>query len=125
MKPLWEAEHPYYANEGNYFSNDCHEDYDDWPSFIEDEGNSDIDMNLVYRWDWKEGEDWGIPEGESHLCLYFIGQRKALARSVTVRVSRDDEQAIIEFLRPRLKRLMEIWKPLSEPADETSAEGVS
>ena len=119
-KHLWEVKHPYYANEGNYYSNECHAPYKSWAEFIEAEGDADIDYNLVYRWDWREGEDWGAGAytGDDNyrnglLFVFFIGQRKALARSAEVQVCRADEPAVIEYLKPRLARLMEIWEPLA------------
>lgn len=117
MAHLWEADHPYYAAEGNYFDNSCHLDYDSWADFEDEEAGADIDYNLVYRWDWREGEDWEIPPGEAHFCVYFIGQRKALARSATVKVKREDEPAIIAYLLPRYQRIREIWAPFSDKED--------
>lgn len=121
-KHLWEVDHPYYANEGNYFSQDCHTTFKTWPRFAADSADEDLDLNLVYRWDWKEGEDdeAGAFNGDENyrngrLLIFYIGQRKALARSVEIEVCRADEPAVIEWLRPRFAKLMDIWEPLSPP----------
>lgn len=119
MTHLWESNHPYYSTEGNYFSNDCHARYESWHDFYDDQGNDDIDLNLVYRWDWREGEDWEIPQGKARLMLYFVGQRKALHRSAEIEVSRGDEEQILAYLRPRFARLIENWLPILLPAAES------
>lgn len=106
---LWEVEHPYYAAEGNYALKDCHETYESWASFVEAEGGADIDLNLIYRWDWNLCEE----DEEDALSIYFIGQRKALCRSVLVSVKKTDEEAVRAYLRPRWERLRELWEPLA------------
>lgn len=107
------VDHPYYASQGNYFNNDCHAEYGSWQEFVEVGGDADLDMNLVYRWDWRRAEpEWDMPH--DRLLLYFVGQRKALHRSAEIRVSTDDEDAIREWLRPRWDKLRDIWAPISE-----------
>lgn len=123
MTHLWEADHAYYCNEGNYFASDteCSARYRTWAEFFESEGNSDMDYNLLFRWDWKEG-----PEGEDSgsafngdvnyrngiLLLFWMGQRKGLYRWTEVEVCRADEAAVIAFLQPRLDYLADLWAPL-------------
>lgn len=108
---LWDVDHDYYCNENNYFSNDCHEEYSTWADFLDEEGDVDMDYNLLFRWDWK------LPDPESEqftdeLQLFFIGQRKGLFRSVTVIVHPDDESSVREWLLPRFSRMVTLWKPL-------------
>lgn len=114
---LWEIDHPYCAMQGNYFSNDYHVEYASWAEFIEEQGGSDLDMNLVYRWDWQvpDPDDYEIP-GETMraetLDLFYVGQRKALHRSVSVEVQREDEPAIREWLTVRAEHMRRVWEPL-------------
>lgn len=110
---LWEARHDYYCNEGNYYSNDCGAEYESWADFLSEEGDSDMDMNLVFRWDWREGEDWEIPAGQAQLLLFWIGQRKGIYRYSRVTVTRDDEPAIRAWLEPRFAHLKGLWEPLT------------
>ncbi len=113
---LWDAKHPYYAQEGDYF-----ERYARWEDFFEEEGDANINMNLVYRFDWKVLTADDLDEGANfdfdQLCLYFVEQRRARLRSVEIRIERKDrervEPLVAEYLRPRLQRLLEIWSPLS------------
>ena len=116
---LWEQQHPYYCNEGNYFSNDCGREFKRFSDFWEEAEGEDLDYNLIFRWDWVEGEDWGAEEfdGDENyrngiLKLFYMGQRKGLYRYVTVQVCRADEPAVIEFLRPRADQMRAIWTPL-------------
>lgn len=50
-KHLWEVDHPYYCSEGNYFERGCHAAYSRWQDFIAEQGDCDLDMNLVFRFD--------------------------------------------------------------------------
>ncbi len=105
-KPLWEFDHPYYCQEGNFYARDCHQRYDSWTSFVSEEGDSDMDYNLLFRWDW-------ITKGDKNeLRLYFQGQRKALCRSVYVSVEKTNEPAIRKWLTERADHMRSIWSPL-------------
>lgn len=119
MSHLWEVDHSYYCSEGNYFSNDCTASYKSLSEFLEAEGSSDLDMNLVFRWDWREGPAWGAGDyaGDDNyrnglLNVFIVGQRKGLFRSATVQVCRADEDAVRGFLAPRLAHLLALWAPL-------------
>jgi hypothetical protein len=122
MSHLWEVKHPYYCEESNYYApgNDQPmKEYKNWADFIGEEGYSDLDLNLVFRWDWREGADWDLPEHrgdinyrDGKLLLFIIGQRKGLYRWVEIEVCRADESAVIEYLRPRWERIKLIWEPL-------------
>ena len=72
----------------------------------------DLDYNLVYRWDWR------LPDADDEepcevLKIYFMGQRKALCRSVEVAVTKADEESVRAYLLPRWEKLRELWAPLS------------
>lgn len=121
MKRLWEVDHPYYCNEGNYYApgNDQpFTTFKSWQDFLAEEDDADLDMNLLFRWDWPEGnEDVPNFNGDVNyhngkLLLFFMGQRKGLYRWVEVAVCRADEPAVIAYLTPRLQRLKDLWAPL-------------
>lgn len=113
-KKLWEVDHPYYCSEGNYLRNGCHFEYESWEDFLYEWGDSDPDLNLVFRWDWREGKDWEVPEGEGRLLIYIFLQRKAHHVSTETIVSRDDEPAIRKWLEARAERIRQIWDPFLE-----------
>ncbi|HHA2761813.1 TPA: hypothetical protein ACOEQU_000123 [Stenotrophomonas maltophilia] len=124
---LWEAPHPYYCNLGNYFNNNCGSSYKSWADFIEEQGNDDMDLNLLFRWDWKEGEDHDLPafNGDVYyrngtLELFYMGQRKGLYRYVEVSVCRADEAAIRDWLMPRWEHLKSLWQPLPDATGEAA-----
>ncbi len=112
MTPLWKADHPYYMNEGCWCASGHHNEYESWSDFLENWGGLDEDMNLVFRWDWREGEDWGVPDGEAQLCIFYIMQRKAYTVSCFVKVTRDQEPEIREWLTPKAGHITKLWEPL-------------
>lgn len=120
-KHLWEADHAYYCNLGNYYANDCGARYKTWDAFLSEEGGADLDMNLVFRFDWYEGEDHGASafNGDRYyrnglLHVFFMGQRKGAYRFASVEVCRADEPAVLEYLAPRWEHMRALWAPLSE-----------
>lgn len=123
MKHLWEVEHSYYCNEGNYFDGDCNKKFKSWQDFMDEMGNADLDMNLLFRWDMippykdESSENPIIWQGDENyrdcvLKLFWMGQRKGLYFSQTVEVCRSDESAIREYLTQRFEHLKLLWSPL-------------
>lgn len=125
MAHLWEVDHSYYCNEGNFYArpdSGLGPRYKSFAEFLEEWDSADLDMNLVFRWDWHEGEDWGASEynGDPNyrnglFKVFMMGQRKGLYNWLVVEVCRADEPAVIEYLRPRLAHLFSLWAPLSPP----------
>src|SRR6185295_19224720 len=113
MPHLWEVEHSYYCNIGNFFRNDCHARYSSWESFYAQEGDDDLDLNLLVRWDWVAPEPEEEPT-DHELLLFFISQRKSFNRSVSIRVVPADEDNVRAYLMPRLRHLIQLWLPLTE-----------
>jgi len=127
-KHLWEIEHPYYCNEGNCFApshNQPTTSYESWADFVEDEGASDLDMNLVFRWDWRKAD----PNEEAWcnktdvLLLFFMGQRKGLYRWVEITVQDSDEQAIRDWLSIRWEHLRRLWQGISDFGQDPERDG--
>lgn len=120
-KHLWEVGHAYYCNEGNYYTSESVEGrYLSFADFLAAEGDSDMDYNLLFRWDWDEQNDDGQEtfNGDNYyrngrLKLFWMGQRKGLYRYSTIDVCRADEQEVIKFLKPRMAHLLSLWEPLS------------
>lgn len=123
-KHLWEIDHPYYCNHGNYYaSQDPTTHYRSWAAFHDEWNDADKDYNLVFRWDWKEGEDHDLPKfnGDVNyrnglLCVYFMGQRKGLYQWMTVDVCRADEPAIRKYLEPQWEYMRGLWEGISDAA---------
>ncbi|MBB6306284.1 hypothetical protein [Xanthobacter tagetidis] len=129
QKHLWEVEHPYYCNEGNYYApgNDQpNAEYKTFSAFLAGEGDADMDMNLLFRFDWSEDDGMAF-NGDPYyrngkLLLFWMGQRKGLYRWTEIEVCRADEPAVIEFLRPRLAHLLRLWEPLTPTPEAPNAE---
>jgi hypothetical protein len=111
---LWEADHPYRCSQGCFFKPGCHVDFSTWAEFFAAWGGNDEDLNLLFRWDWAEGEDEGVPDGVAHLRLFFFLQRKAYPISIEVTVTRDDEPDVRAWLAGRWRRLQQMWSPIAE-----------
>lgn len=120
---LWEANHSYYCNEGNYYckvSDDPAGRYKSFAEFLTEFHNIDKDYNLLFRWDWHEGSvhdlldfNGDIYYRNGELKLFWMGQRKGLYRWDIVSVCRADEQEVIKFLQPFWEHLAELWTPIS------------
>lgn len=129
MKHLWEADHSYYCNLGNYFDNDCGRNFKRFADFLDAFGDADFDMNLLFRWDWKEEDADGkttfngdINYRNGELQIFWMGQRKWLYQFSVIEVCRADEPAVIKFLKPRFDHLLEMWEPFLS-SQRTSGEG--
>lgn len=113
-KRLWEVDHPY------YFDNEPEGSapFESWNDFLFEYGEGDMDYNLVFRWDWREGSDWGAGtyNGDDYyrhavLTVGFILQRKARCFSRDVKVCRADEPAIRVWLEQRYRYMLSMWEP--------------
>ena len=120
---LWEIKHSYYCNEGNYYASfkDCpggH--YKSWAEFHTEFKDVDKDYNLLFRWDWVEGEEHDLTpyNGDDyyrngHLKIFWLHQRQGLYRWDIIEVCRADEPEVIKFLLPFWKHLRDLWEPIS------------
>lgn len=106
---LWEVEHSYYCEEGNYFEQGCNTKYDSFADFLEESGYIDLDYNLLFRWDWKKGEE--EEEGDT-LSLFWMQQRKGKYVSETIKVTEADEPAVRAFLQRAFNHLAALWLPI-------------
>lgn len=131
-KHLWEVEHPYYCSESGYFhTQEKHQTiwtFPSWAEYAAEMGNSDLDYNLLFRWDWHESADHGDGSSEfngdvnyrnGRLYLFVMHQRKGYKSTGIVEVCRADEPAVIEFLKPRLAYLMNLWEPLIATGEQS------
>lgn len=123
QKHLWETKHAYYCAEENYYKSGCNHEYESWQDFYAEMGDSDLDYNLLFRWDWQlsydEDADEQVPLSSDPNCrdcdlnLFFMGQRKGLFYSFTVKVCQADEPEVRKFLQTRWNYLKGLWSPLS------------
>lgn len=111
---LWQIDHPYYCNDTNYFGKyengfEC-TDWASWNDFYAefDLEDTDMDYNLVFRWDWKFDPD----DDEHKLHLYFMAQRKGYFFVNIIDVTPADEPAVREYLTAYAEHMRKIWEPL-------------
>ena len=116
---LWDADHPYYCAEGNFYQPGCHNLHESWASFYAEVKTWDADMNLLFRWDWfptpKDVEDLGLSEESARdtvLKTFWVGQRKASLWSEECPVTPDDEAEVRAFLEDHAKTIAAIWAPI-------------
>jgi len=124
MKHLWEIHHDYYCCESNYYASgneQPHQHYKSWQDFIEEFGDADFDMNLLFRWDWVEGEEnnarafnGNINYRNGELKIFWMGQRKGIYMWSTIEVCRADEEQIRAYLKPRWEHMKNLWEGISE-----------
>lgn len=128
MKHLWEYDHPYYCETGNYLHSPyqkpdiiSHEEFPSWAEFKESGWmETDPDLNLVFRWDWHAHHiefpgDFPDEEGrtEHHeLELFLVLQRKAFNRSISIEVTEADEPEVRAWLVERARTIVSLWEPL-------------
>jgi len=122
MARLWESDHEYYCNEGNYYATPDKTvfHFRSWSDFIGEMGNADMDYNLLFRWDWSEKTEEGDPtySGDDYyrngkLSMFWMGQRKGRFTCTIVDVCRADEPMVVEYLAPRFRYLLDLWAPLA------------
>lgn len=126
---LWEVDHPYYCAEGNYYARPVDglpTEYDSWADFIADWGNTDPDMNLVFRWDWQRAdpqdyEPYGEEVPADTLQVFWVLQRKAILRSTECAVTEADEPAVRAWLAERATTIRAIWEPILDTPTPASA----
>jgi hypothetical protein len=133
---LWEIDHPYYCQDHNFRArpsqdNSCHVHNESWAEFMDGWGDSDPDLNLVFRWDWKradpddyEPDDDGVIRiPGDRLDLFIMLQRKGDFWAVSVDVTDEDEPAVREWLAERAKTMAAIWEPIALTHREDEQDG--
>jgi hypothetical protein len=119
IRHLWEYDHPYYCQEGNYFKVGQHTLFESWEEFATTTSffSGDRDQNLLIRWDWNSWRRHPDPDLRSdspdELLLHFVLQRKALLCSAGIAVTDDDEPQVRQFLEECGKTIAAIWEPVT------------
>jgi hypothetical protein len=115
---------PYYASQTNYSDSDYPYVFDTVDEFMDEFGNVDIDLNLVYRFDvtWYDEDEFYdcFPEGVFRQCedglhremqITMIGQRKGIYMPCIIKSITDkDYIPLYKFLQKAYWRLTESWK---------------
>ncbi len=115
MSHLWEIRHSYYCSDQNYYTSDSViGKFDTWADFFDEMGECDPDQSLLFRFDWEEDGHNGDDNYRSGILrLFWMGQRKGVYYCSKVKVCRNDEPAVLEFLQKRWEHLHGLWAPVS------------
>lgn len=124
MESLFEASkyHSYYPHDGNYYTNHYPILWDNIDRFLHEYSDADIDYNLVIRFDVKSNimdnsDNLKIHDefGEKYAQITIIHQRKGIYAPNIIKDYRDeDDQKMVEYLKPHWEYLKKLWKPISE-----------
>lgn len=79
---------------------------------------ADPATNVIYRWDWLDGDLTVDPEDHDTLAVYWVDISDSRLRVATAPVDRAQEALVRQWLAsPRvLGRVLRLWAPLLEPA---------
>ena len=111
------VEHPYYCSESNYYRNEASTRWETMTELLDDMGESDVDMNLVFRWDIKPKRDYETDEltGGYYAEIFIIHQRKGIFHPCHIKsVTEADIPKLKEYLLKSWGTLNELWEPLSD-----------
>ncbi|MGB1016396.1 MAG: hypothetical protein ACPG4T_19820 [Nannocystaceae bacterium] len=113
---LRDIDHPYYANESNFYNRDQTFWYVSWEDYLAQRGEEDHNLNLIIRWDWAKAEDISndLDDASDVLQLTYVLQRKGIYQVAFVRVTPEDEPAIRAYLAERWAKLQEVWEGIAQ-----------
>jgi hypothetical protein len=113
FKTIFDYKHDYYCSNSNFYSNDPNYNWENWEHFYSEFHDSNIDMNLVFRFDlFLKNED----DDEEGYCLYIymMHQRKGIfAPHIIESIKEENYQEIMEFLGKHFEKIKQIWEPFS------------
>jgi hypothetical protein len=117
MKTLKEmaVDHSYYCSDSNWYSNEPNMTYETMTEFLDDFEDSDIDMNLMFRWDIKNRseDEEGKEAGRYYAEVFQIMQRKGIFKPIYI--AHVNEAEIERFQKYALAHwavLKSIWEPI-------------
>jgi len=102
--------HGYYCSQCNFYSNEPQEKYETMSDFLDNYEDSDVDMNLCFRWDIRKEEDTNSYDAE----VFLILQRKGIFKPIYIEIIKEEECNRFEkYLSKHWETLNRIWKPFS------------
>ena len=108
------VKHPYYCSESNYYSNDPAESYGTMTEFLDDFEGMDPDLNLCFRWDFRDSVDEDDkPTGNVSAEVFLMLQRKGIFKPCSVAVVTEEESIRFKAYAERhLEVIKKMWSPL-------------
>lgn len=105
------TKHDYYCSDSNYYSNDPSGRYATWADFYEEFHDSDIDMNLIFRWDIGKRDN-----SNRYFCqIFMIHQRKGIFSPIYIDyMDESDVDSFVQLIKQHWDKLTSIWTPISQ-----------
>lgn len=104
--------HPYYCAPNNYYSNESSETFNTWNDFMNEWGDADEDMNMVFRWDVSLKDD-EKPSNGYQMNVFYMLQRKGNFYPVTINyISEADLPQILEMITKWGEYMKKVWAPV-------------
>tara|TARA_Y100000114_G_scaffold154060_1_gene175282 strand:+ start:354 stop:719 length:366 start_codon:yes stop_codon:yes gene_type:complete len=108
------VDHPYYCNESNYYSNDASMKWETMTEFLDAMEDSDVDMNLVFRWDVRPRGETGAEYGRFCAEVFIMHQRKGKFAPHDIKhVSEAEIPRFKAYVEKHWRTMQKIWSPVS------------
>jgi len=102
------VKHDYYCSDSNFHSSDANARFETFADFYEEFNSADVDMNLVFRWDLHQREE----SKRYYLEIFMMHQRKGIFSPIHIAYfDEKDIPLFVEYLKPHIKTMKNIWKP--------------
>ena len=118
MLELKDYDHPYYASDSNYYSNEASAVWETASDFLDEFDDADVDMNQVFRFDIEPKD--GV-ENQWRALVVIIGQRKGLYIPQTIKsISADELVRFESYLAKHWENMQKLWTPFAKRNEETT-----
>lgn len=105
------VEHPYYASDSNYYSNEAGETWQTMTDFLTEYEDADVDMNLVYRWDIIKKDNTNPKE--YYVEVFIIKQRKGIySPNYIENINEEEAIRFKKYLRKHWQTMQKLWEPI-------------
>ena len=105
--------HSYYCSDNNYYSSEAGVEFNTVTEFLDKFEDSDVDLNLCFRFDIQEREDDdGIEEyGKLYVELFLIKQRKGIFSPIMCHSYNPDTESerLNLYLEKHYQMLKSLW----------------
>lgn len=108
------VEHDYYCSDSPCHNLGFETDYKNFKDFYNEMGNSDDDMNLVFRFDIKTRDEDEIDNNTSKyfMEIFMVHQRKGRFVPFFIEnIYETDFELIKEYLERKFNKIKQIWNP--------------
>ncbi len=116
MAHLWEYDHPFYGDDGQY------EELSSFAELKQALARHPHDgSTVIYRWDWLGPHSrYADPDRREELVIYGLFPRKSMTWSLSCPISKDQEDEVRAWLRGSdvLGQLAPVWAPVLDEEAE-------